>query len=151
MKYARHSETSFQAAVDNLPRAGTQKARILTYLETVGDATRDEMEADLDLSGNAVRPRIVELIEAGLVEETERTRVTRSGSKATVLVACSSGVHTEGRDQAEKSIPQPVDATLSVDSGVEALALSSPPPPPGEGAKGSSRSSAYDPFEDWAA
>jgi hypothetical protein len=129
VRYVKGSSTSLAAAIDNLPRAGTQKARILTYLSTVDGATRDEIERDLNLSGNAVRPRVKELQEEGLVEETERTRRTRSGSQATVLVATNSGVDTGSGLESPGA---------SVHSGVEATVLSSPPPP-GDSTAGSAR------------
>lgn len=134
MKYAHESETSFQAAVDNLPRQGTQKAAIYdTLVEVTQGLTRDELETVLHLSGNAVRPRVQELIEAGLVEETELTRRTRSGSKATVLVASNVGSEA--------------DSTPSLTSGV--AASSRPPSPRARQAPPVTRSP-YDPWEDAA-
>lgn len=127
LKYSNPT-TSFQAAVDNLPRAGTQRRLILDTIRSSGGLTRDEIEVLTDLSGNAVRPRIRELQEEGHVEETKETRRTRSGSMAAVLVATNAGSSTEGRDQAGTSIPQPVDTTSGVASGVEAAVPSTPPP-----------------------
>lgn len=121
MRYVKGSVTSFDAAVHNLPKAGTQRRQILDAIRAAGDfgLTRDELEVACGLSGNAVRPRVRELQDEGHIEEdTEQTRRTRSGSQATVLVAKNVGSSTEDRDQAEPSAYQPVDADFGVASGV---------------------------------
>lgn len=96
------SETSRQAALDNYPRAGTQRWRILQDLRRVGTSgrTRQELAHLLDLSENTIRPRIVELMEGGWVNaRTEDgpdggrlvTRKTKDGSLAEVLVLTERG------------------------------------------------------------
>jgi len=159
VRHVKGSPTSLAAAIDNWPRAGTQKARILETLKAASDRanlgyygetlglTREELEQWVGLSGNAVRPRVAELIEAGLVKETDRKRKTRSGSEAYVLVATNARGSTEGRDQAEPGgTYQPVDATLGVASGVEA---SVPTSRPSGGTEGSARPNPYQ-VEVWA-
>lgn len=130
LKYSNDT-TSFQAAVDNLPRAGTQKARVLEQLAArPGEgATRPELALLLNLSENAVRPRVVELIEVGLIEETEQTRRTRSGSQATVLVAKNVGSSTESHGEAVASA-EGSSPSLGVASGVERADASPGDAPP---------------------
>lgn len=103
--FVRDSETSRQAAIDNYPRKGGQRHTILTVFaaqipmgnpEPDGSLvylgyTRDELERITSLSGNAVRPRVKELLDGGYLEETEDTRPTRTGSEATVLQITSDG------------------------------------------------------------
>ena len=65
-----------------------QRTRILAALLEArpGGLTADELEERLSMSGNSVRPRLRELLEAGQVTRTDRTRRTRSGSLALVCV-----------------------------------------------------------------
>ena len=152
MKYSNDT-TSFQGAVDNLPRSGTQRRRILDEIVHTGEygITRDELEAGIGLNGNAVRPRVRELQEAGLIEETERTRRTRSGSQAAVLVVKNVG---EGASAERERSGQTGYVSGGWDSspsgtlsGVETLAPRLSPP----GGAESPPASPYDPFEEWAA
>lgn len=148
--------TSRDAALDNLPRAGTQKARILDAISSTEDygCLREDLERPLGLSGNTIRPRVAELIEAGLVEETERQRRTRSGSMALVLVAITNvGSSTEGpgRVSGISRSGSASQSAIGVASGVEA----SSPPPPSPGGLAPPESlfsvpSAYNPWEDAA-
>lgn len=132
MRYVETSPTSFEAAVDNLPRSGTQRRQILDAIRAAGyhGLTRDELEIALDLSGNAVRPRVRELQDEGHIEEDpERTRRTRSGSQAAVLVVNVGGSTEEsGRPRAEGlgDMAIPSEKTLGVASGVERPRTSSP-------------------------
>ena len=50
-------------------------------------ATDEQMQRSLGMNGNAQRPRRVELVEAGLVVDSERTRKTTFGRLAIVWVA----------------------------------------------------------------
>lgn len=49
--------------------------------------TRDEIAWDLGLLGDTVRPRVKAAIDNGDLIETDRTRETRSGRDAAVLIA----------------------------------------------------------------
>lgn len=55
--------TSKDAAADMRPHVATIRARVLAYFAARGElgATAQEVELDLKLSGNTVRPRLVEL------------------------------------------------------------------------------------------
>jgi hypothetical protein len=81
-------ETSRAAALQTYPNTGNDKHRILDFVRWQGGtgATRDQIEMVLGLSGSTVRPRVIELIEGGWLEETERTRKTRLGGQAFVLI-----------------------------------------------------------------
>jgi hypothetical protein len=89
--FQRHSETSRQAAIDNYPRTGTQRRAVLEAVSEAGHEgrTREELALGLRFPLNSVLPRVVELLDAGLVVETTRTRLTSTGSRAAVLVAAS--------------------------------------------------------------
>jgi hypothetical protein len=89
--FQRHSESSRKAASDNYPRSGSQRERILKLL-LEQPRTREELELAAQLRGSSVRPRIVELMEAGWVQELRDhnglvERATTSGSMAVVLCA----------------------------------------------------------------
>ena len=83
------SPTSTAAAVAVIPHAQAQRDRIEAYLKARGawGATRDEMETDLRLSGDTVRPRCRELEKLTRVVNSGRTRLTRSGHAAAVYIA----------------------------------------------------------------
>jgi hypothetical protein len=89
--FARRSETSRQAAIDNYPRSGTQRRRVYDAIVLAGQEgyTREALAAYLDMPLTTVLPRVTELKRDGLVVDTSRTRTTISGSKAAVLVAVS--------------------------------------------------------------
>lgn len=104
--FAKDSETSRQAAIDNYPRQGGQRHKILLTFaaqiekwdaekeQTTGERhgyTRDDLERLTHLSGNAVRPRVKELLEGGYLEESDETRPTRAGSEASVLQITEDG------------------------------------------------------------
>lgn len=100
--FAASSDTSRQAALDNYPRSGTQRRRVLEAIGQAGEwgRTRDELAHELGLSGNAIRPRVCELSDGGFVEESGRTRKTDLGSEAAVLV-----LTTKGREQMREQAP----------------------------------------------
>lgn len=86
LPFAADSSTSRNAALDAYPRQGTQRARIIDQLDGIPlGMTRDELAARLGMSPNTVRPRIVELMEGGWVEDTGRTRKTPLKRDAEVL------------------------------------------------------------------
>lgn len=87
------SETARKAAIDNYPRSGNQRHRVLMAIAGAGERgrTREELAADLRLPDNSVRPRVRELIEGGWVRATERTRPTGTGSQSEVLALSEKG------------------------------------------------------------
>lgn len=82
-------DTSRKAALDNYPRSGTQRSTVLAKVMATGlrGLTRDAICVVTDMPPNVATPRVKELVEGGWLEETDRTRKTRSGSEATVLIA----------------------------------------------------------------
>ncbi len=85
----RHSPTSVAAAESVQPHAGTQRAAVLEYIRGRGvdGATDEEIAEALAISGNAARPRRIELLTARLVCDSGRTRATHSGRDAVVWKA----------------------------------------------------------------
>lgn len=83
------SNTSLAAADAIKPHAAKQRAAVLAFVRSCGwaGATRPEIEAALGMGGDSVRPRVWELIKMNLMTETTRTRPTKSGRPAFVLVA----------------------------------------------------------------
>lgn len=83
-----HPRTSHAAAARALPRTGTQRAAVLRYIsERPFGATDDEIAAGLGIPGNSVRPRRVELAEAGWIERSGKTRRNAYGNECDVWVA----------------------------------------------------------------
>jgi hypothetical protein len=65
----------------------TQRQQILEEVaSSMGGMTDDEIQRALKLDGNTERPRRCELVKAGLLTDSGRARLTRSGRRATVWV-----------------------------------------------------------------
>ena len=93
-KFARRSPESRKAALANFPRSGTQRMAILERIAAAGQRgmTREEVGRALRMSGDTVRPRMLELVEGGWLtaardENGDMTRATLGGNDAAVLVA----------------------------------------------------------------
>ncbi len=88
------SETSKLAAIDNFPRSGSQRRRVLHSLVASGERgkTRDEISQELGLRDSSVDARVWELEKGGWIEESDAVRETSSGSKAVVMVLTSDAV-----------------------------------------------------------
>lgn len=82
--FVKDSKTSRQAALDNYPRQGSQRFRILNYILNYGPQTSDDLEEALNLSHQSVGPRMLELRKGGWLEPTGGERETRRGSTATL-------------------------------------------------------------------
>jgi uracil-DNA glycosylase family 4 len=89
--YAKGSATSKAAAQAIAPHVENLAERVFRYVEQQGPlgATRDEVEVALDMIHQTASARVYDLVKAGRLVETERTRPTRSGTMAGVLVAVS--------------------------------------------------------------
>lgn len=84
--------TSKDAAKRIESSADRLRQKVLEYIQICDDmgATREEIEIGLEMPGNTVRPRVLELIRAGKVYEMENvTRETQSGRHATILRAAA--------------------------------------------------------------
>ncbi len=81
-----HPETSKKAAGRILPASGTQRSRVLVKLQTVAPEGRtdEELQAALDMNPSSQRPRRVELVEQGWIEDSGDRRKTVSGTDAIV-------------------------------------------------------------------
>ena len=86
LKYQRHSEASYQAAVAALAWKQSAKAKVYRCIRNAGaiGKTDAEIEAVTGLKGSTQRPRRIELVAAGLVEDSGQTRKTSGGNFAVV-------------------------------------------------------------------
>jgi MoxR-like ATPase len=78
-----HPVTSYQAAQLVMPRAGSQRARIVELLRTY-DATTEEISEALELRIQSAGPRRLELEAEGWLEDSGQRRPTSSGADAIV-------------------------------------------------------------------
>ena len=79
--------TSREAAVKIVPDAARQRDEVFRAIQD-SDAglTREQIQDHTGFSGDSVRPRVWELMEAGMIQEREGVyRFTRSGRRAAVL------------------------------------------------------------------
>ena len=63
----------------------SMRAAILDRLRTHGPATREEVAIALGKEVHAISGRFTALLQAGLIEETDQKRPTRSGHQAVVV------------------------------------------------------------------
>lgn len=91
-------DTSRLAALRARPNSGTQRAKILDFIERRGPygATDEEIQASLGLSPNSERPRRVELVTGGWVVDSGARRLTESGNDSIVWISWTDG---EGDDE----------------------------------------------------
>lgn len=84
----RHSVTSVAAAEAIKPKLNDLHNRLLIAFTTVGQdgLTDEEGIAIVGITANTYRPRRIELVQAGLVRDSGKTRQTQSGRRAVVLV-----------------------------------------------------------------
>jgi predicted ArsR family transcriptional regulator len=78
-------ETRLAAYMSRSPRTRTEVLRFVTEQGDHG-ATAEEIEASLEMGGNTVRPRLVELRKMGLVVASGRVRLTAYGRSAVVWI-----------------------------------------------------------------
>lgn len=77
-------ETSEDAADSIKPRAGSMRQAVLEFIIRNGGATDEQIQIALDMSNNSERPRRRELVQQGLVVDSGKRRLNRSGCKAIV-------------------------------------------------------------------
>ena len=93
--FVARSETSKAAAEGIATELGPLQKRVLDCICRGGyhnrgihhGMTDEEMQEHLFLNPSTQRPRRIELVQAGLVKDSGRTRRTRSGRQAVVWVA----------------------------------------------------------------
>lgn len=87
-RYARslsvYRETSGQAWDSVLPHLGPVDGRILSMVRSMGGATTDELEWELNLRHQTASAQVRHLTEAGWLEDSGERRLTRSGRAAIV-------------------------------------------------------------------
>ena len=90
-KYQRHGQapTSHAAAVQEAPATGSKRHAVYQFVKDHHSfgATDEEIQTGLDMNPSTQRPRRVELVDQGLLEDSGRTRLTRSRRSAVVWVA----------------------------------------------------------------
>lgn len=87
LPYIHGSATSKAAAERIAPKAGTKRAQVLECLKKCPIGLTDEqIQWQLDMPANTQRPRRVELVKAGLIKDSGRTRPTLGGDQAVVWV-----------------------------------------------------------------
>lgn len=85
--------TAAAAAAKAKPGSGTQRGRVLRCIVDAGaeGVTDDQVRDRLGLELNTIRPRRLELVEAGYVIDSGDTRMTPSGNPAVVWLATLDG------------------------------------------------------------
>ena len=80
------AETQRLAAIEAYPATGTWRRRVLNAITAAGarGSTDEELQDLLRLNPSTQRPRRVELVEGGWIEDSGRRRRTRSGRDAVV-------------------------------------------------------------------
>jgi hypothetical protein len=87
LPWQEHSQPSIDAAHSLKPHAYNLREKVYNAIKSHGlsGLTSQQIEIVTELSGNTVRPRIVELANAGRIMEAG-TRPTKSGRQAAVWV-----------------------------------------------------------------
>lgn len=82
------SDTSKEAAIRALPKAGKDRRKVLDFITNQGaiGATDDELEVALGLKSSTARPRRYGLRNDGWIKDSGLRRNTRSGRAAIVWV-----------------------------------------------------------------
>ncbi len=87
---AHNGTPTSKAAAESMRHLSvTVRNRVYEHLLEQADygATAAEIEDTMCIAGNTLRPRLVELRQAGRIEDSGRTRPTPSGRQAVVWVA----------------------------------------------------------------
>lgn len=92
--YVSDSSTSFLSAEEISKYAPNLRTKVLAFLLRRGDkgATDEEIQDALDMNPSTERPRRVELVNAGFVRNSEKTRSTSNGHDAVVWVATEDAI-----------------------------------------------------------
>lgn len=95
-------KTSKLAALSNYPRSGSQREELLRAMFERPERkwTREDLAAHTGLSGDTVRPRVLELVAGGWLEvDREHTARTEAGHRAEVLLLSDKAVRAlDARD-----------------------------------------------------
>ena len=85
--FVRHSDTSREAAESGSHTArSTVRHRVHDFIDEQGDGGATDEEIIDAIGGNpsGIRPRRIELVQAGLVRDSGKRRATRSGRQAVI-------------------------------------------------------------------
>jgi hypothetical protein len=94
LPYQSHSLTSMDAAISVAPTLGMrQKAVLAAFAEHPRGLTDEEGQDYLGYSGNAYRPRRVELMSKGLICDTGLTKKTKTNRHAAVWGLTEKGLY----------------------------------------------------------
>jgi hypothetical protein len=91
------SDTMAMAALQAMPRSGTQRRKVLAAIAEK-PRTDDELQYDLAMSGNTERPRRVELVEGGWIEDSNVRRPTHDNQDAIVWALTHRGRTALGQE-----------------------------------------------------
>ena len=99
-----HSRTSKGAAGSIEPASGTLRGFVLAYIRGTGTrgATDEEIQRALNMNPSTQRPRRIELVKAGLIFDSETTRLTQSGRSAVVWVGNDQALPRGGAQETPK-------------------------------------------------
>lgn len=87
-----HRDTSHQAAAKILGRTGSKRRQVFELIAEYSHGLTDEqIQTKLRMNPSTQRPRRVELVDAGLIEDSGHRRTTTSGTKAAVWVLTAAG------------------------------------------------------------
>lgn len=82
--YQVHSETSREAAKQIAPKLGELHRKVWAYIRDSGGCTDEQLIDGLKRSASTIRPRRIELVAAGYVEDSGHTARTKADRPATV-------------------------------------------------------------------
>ena len=88
------SDESKKAALRAFPKSGTDRMRVLNLIhgyDDVGGLTDEQMQTLLKMSPNSQRPRRVELVDGGWVQDSGKIRIVESGGTAAVWCLTAKG------------------------------------------------------------
>jgi len=90
---AQHHSPTSEAAAESLPPSWLSAARltVLRHLSQCDGATDEALQDACGLNPSSQRPRRIECVERGLVEDSGRTAPTRSGRQAVVWICTAKG------------------------------------------------------------
>lgn len=112
--FSKDSETSRKAALDNYPRSGSQRHRVLLALASAENKgmTRDELAQKLSLPDSSVDGRCWELIRGEWAVKTGETRKTQHGSDADVLTLTQKGWDAVRQKERHVRLAEPGEESL---------------------------------------
>lgn len=98
--YVPRSATSRAAAILAIPRAGTQRRKVLNFLIQQGEngAIDEEIQNALEMVANTQRPRRIELVALKLVTDSGRKRKTKAVRDATIWIATTDAMEIAKSD-----------------------------------------------------